>query len=229
MTPLCYCCDQTATTAEHVPPQCLFPQNKDLKAGLDLRRNLITVPSCEEHNLGKAGDDEYLMYVLSMNLPAGIAGVHQFSTKVTRAIQRRPALARSVLSQSTPVILHNPASSEPYETLAVKVDERLERTLEKVALGLHRHHFGASWPGLLRVIPEFIRFTEGEQAPGWNQALKEVCGYADRLFVNVPFCGDNPSIFQYQAVSATPDGPAALRMHFYGGCRVLAVYGAAGG
>jgi len=217
-----------ATTSEHVPPQCLFPKKKDLQAGLDLRRNLITVPSCEEHNLGKSGDDEYLMYVLTMSLPAGHVGVHQFLTKVARAIQRRPALARKVLAQSTPVVLHSAEFREPYETLAVSADERLERTLEKIALGLHRHHFGVSWYGQMRVIAEFIHLTDEEEAPGGNEALKECCSYADKLFESVPFHGDNPSIFQYQAVGQTPEVPAVVRMHFYGGCRVLAIYAAGG-
>lgn len=226
----CYACDQAANTVEHVPPQCLFPEQKDLPPGTDLRRNLMTVPSCEEHNLGKAGDDEYLMYVLAMNLPSGVAGQNHFSTKLVRAIQRRPSLINRVLSRATPVTLHDPGTGEMYETLAVQAEgERLERVLEKVALGLYRHHFERRWQGPLRVAPEFLRFTQQERAAEWNQALQEASGYADALFAQQPYFGDNPAIFRYQVVIATPEAPAAIRMHFYGESRVLAVYGAAGG
>ena len=172
MKPPCYACERTANTCEHVPPQCLFPEQKDLPPATDLRRNLFTVPSCEEHNLKKSGDDEYLMYVLAMNLPSGVAGQNHFSTKIVRAIQRRPSLANRVLSRATPVTLHDPRTGETYETLAIQAEgERLERVLEKVALGLYRYHFGQAWRGALKVIPEFLRFTQEERAAEWNQAM----------------------------------------------------------
>ena len=49
----CYMCDSIATTREHVPPKCLFPEKKDI--GDDIyRQNLITVPSCDKHNTSKS-------------------------------------------------------------------------------------------------------------------------------------------------------------------------------
>lgn len=52
----CYMCDLSATSVEHVPPKCMFPEFKDAK--VDLRRKLITVPSCDDHNAKKSRDDE---------------------------------------------------------------------------------------------------------------------------------------------------------------------------
>ena len=170
------------------------------------------------------------MYVLAMNLPSGVAGQNHFSTKIVRAIQRRPSLANRVLSRATPVTLHDPRTGETYETLAIQAEgERLERVLEKVALGLYRYHFGQAWRGALKVIPEFLRFTQEERAAEWNQAMLESCDYANALFAQLPYFGDNPSIFQYQVVSATSESPTAIRMHFYGESRVLSVYGVTGG
>ena len=60
----CYMCSAESVTTEHIPPKCIFPEKKDLADGRDYRRNLITVPSCADHNLHKSGDDEYLLYVL---------------------------------------------------------------------------------------------------------------------------------------------------------------------
>jgi len=57
--PTCYMCDQSSTSREHVPPRCLFPESKDVRG--DFRQNLLTVPSCDEHNSGKSADDEFLM------------------------------------------------------------------------------------------------------------------------------------------------------------------------
>lgn len=53
-------CDQPATSREHVPPACLFPEEKDIRTSL-FRNNLITVPSCDLHNSKKSTDDEFLM------------------------------------------------------------------------------------------------------------------------------------------------------------------------
>ena len=44
----CYMCEKESTSSEHVPPKCLFPEKKDLPDGVDLRKSLITVPSCDE-------------------------------------------------------------------------------------------------------------------------------------------------------------------------------------
>lgn len=66
----CYWCGKLATSKEHVPPKCLFPEFKDTKDVYDnsFRHNLITVPSCDEHNLVKSRDDEYLMTCLAVVL-----------------------------------------------------------------------------------------------------------------------------------------------------------------
>src|SRR5207249_7535044 len=56
----CYMCDRQATSHEHVPPKCIFPERKDTD-GQDLRAQLITVPSCDIHNSKKSKDDESLM------------------------------------------------------------------------------------------------------------------------------------------------------------------------
>jgi hypothetical protein len=45
---ICYWCGKKATLMEHVPPKCLFPEEKDVMDILNksFRNNLITVPSC---------------------------------------------------------------------------------------------------------------------------------------------------------------------------------------
>ena len=70
----CYMCEQANTTPEHVPPKCIFPEVKDL--GIDYRKSLITVPSCDAHNLRKSKDDEYLMFVLTCSITNNEAEVY---------------------------------------------------------------------------------------------------------------------------------------------------------
>ena len=57
---------ERALSEEHVPPKAIFPEPKD-SGGVDYRQNFITVPSCDEHNLAKTLNDEYLLVLLRIN------------------------------------------------------------------------------------------------------------------------------------------------------------------
>jgi len=108
----CYMCDKVATGWEHVPPRCLFPEQKDLPEGVDLRKQLITVPACDEHNSAKSKDDEYLLNVLVINLPANEIAKNHFLTKIKRAVQRNPRLMNQIMQNRCPVVAVHKASGE---------------------------------------------------------------------------------------------------------------------
>ncbi|MBC8440076.1 MAG: hypothetical protein H8D87_10355 [Deltaproteobacteria bacterium] len=103
----CYYCEEEANTDEHVPPRAIFPKLKDTPEGLDYRKNLIKVPSCEVHNTEKSKEDEYLLYVLVMSLPSNKIARSQFLTRVRRAIDRRPGLQRRLLIETREVRITN--------------------------------------------------------------------------------------------------------------------------
>lgn len=107
MQPTCYMCSSPATSNEHAPPKCIFPEKKDLPSGEDLRKNLIKVPACEVHNTVRSKDDEYLLYALPPSLGSNPTGSDLFLNKVQRAIKRRPALASSLLKNAKPVLVHD--------------------------------------------------------------------------------------------------------------------------
>ena len=83
----CYFCGEPATSKEHVPPKCIFPEKKD-SLGYDFRRELITVPSCDEHNTVKADDDEFLFLCLAGNVSANVVGQLQRWKKIERAREK---------------------------------------------------------------------------------------------------------------------------------------------
>lgn len=83
----CYMCGAVATTVEHAPPKCLFPEAKDTP-GADFRKNLITVPSCIEHNCSKSSDDEFLMVSIAGIVGNNSIGYHHATGKVDRALRR---------------------------------------------------------------------------------------------------------------------------------------------
>ena len=90
----CYWCGVDATSKEHVPPKCLFPEDKDIQkiAHDTFRKNLITVPSCDAHNLEKSHEDEYLMACLGGGvLNNEVAYIHTH-TKIKLARDRNITL-----------------------------------------------------------------------------------------------------------------------------------------
>ncbi len=224
--PICYACADITTTNEHVPPKCLFPERKDVPGGVDLRRNLITVPSYEEHNLRKSGDDEYLLYILCFNLPANTTAYGQASTKIARAIERRPALSKSLMRAQQPVLVIDDRMREIYETAEVALDgARLERTLNLIALGIYFHHYRTRWNGNLRVYPEFIAFPYEANASEINVSISALTVYAEQLFSGANHYGENPDVFSYQIVEPDHECRCVLRLRFYGGCKATAFFG----
>src|SRR5574340_1312449 len=90
----CYMCPAQANSTEHVPPLCIFPESKDIPKGHNYRKNLITVPSCAEHNLRKSSDDEYFLFVLVSNWNTNYVGLQQWKTKVLRSFKHKPSKVR---------------------------------------------------------------------------------------------------------------------------------------
>ena len=223
--PTCYACAGLTTTNEHVPPKCLFPERKDVPEGVDLRRNLIKVPSCEEHNLEKSGDDEYLLYILSFNLPANTTADGQVRTKIARAIERRPALSKSLMGAQQPVLVIDGRMREIYETAEVVLDgARFERALNLIALGIYFHHYRKRWNGNLRVCPEFIAFPCEANASEINANISALAVYAEQLFAGANHYGENPDVFSYQIVEQDHEYQCLLRLSFYGGCKATAFF-----
>lgn len=218
----CYMCSKEKTSAEHVPPKCLFPESKDIQ-GIDLRRELITVPSCEIHNFKKSKDDEFLLYILSMNLPTNEIAQIQFK-KVERSIERsikRPnSLIRTMMTNVSRVTVVNSETREAFPTIAIRNDDsRLESALDHIGRGLYFYHFKERWPGNVITLPEFILpWPIPDIDQGKTDTRTEVIKMASNKLAECEFHGANPSVFKYQVQDI--EGDKLMRLHFYGDCRV---------
>ena len=219
-------CDQVATSVEHVPPKCLFPEQKDLPAGVDLRRQLITVPSCDEHNTQKSKNDEYLLYSLVMSIPANEVAQNQFLTKVLRAIGRNPALIEQFLTEHQSVLVEDADTLKVSSTIAVKVDkDRLENELIDLSRALYFHHFQEKWLGSIHVYPNFMLELEAETAREINEPIENMDKLSNQLFDGVDFHGENPDVFKYQIIDGGDACHKFMRLHFYNGNRVTVFVG----
>ena len=211
----CYMCDQEATTDEHAPPQCIFPESKDVPDGTDYRKNLITVPSCETHNLKTSADDEYLMATIVLHFENNMVAVQQAGSKVQRALVRKNgALAKRILQGN------RPAEVDGKPTRAVQVEiTRIYAELEKIGRALFFNHHGIKW-----LDPIWVATTSiVSEDPKVNQLAKQLKYLNAELFGNFPRHGENPDVFYYQITPVEALPQAAIRLVFYGGFEAAVV------
>ena len=132
-------CDAPATSKEHVPPKCIFPERKD-SDGQYLREGLITVPSCELHNSKKSADDEFLMVSIAGLFSNNSIGYQHKMTKVNRAIKKASnrLLDKAFLERKHFIV---PLKDNKFiEVIRGTPDfKRLEKCFEQIALGLFFH------------------------------------------------------------------------------------------
>lgn len=220
MNDSCYYCGCEATSEEHVPPRAIFPKLKDSPDGRDYRKGLIKVPSCALHNMGKSREDEYLLYVLVMSLPSNKLANSQFLTKVRRAIERRPKLLESLLLKTQEVVVHDTVSDKWHKTLAILPDEnRLVGIFTCIAKALYFYEKSCTWQGQISVMIEFMLSFDDL---AMNERQGELEQQLNAMLSSVPLKGENPDVFSYQFVEL--DSKSFVRLYFYGGNRVAAVY-----
>jgi hypothetical protein len=206
----CYMCSKVATSREHVPPRCFFPERKDLPEGVDYRKNLMTVPSCNEHNSKSSKDDEYLLVTITAHYQNNQAGYNHYIKKIIRTFKHSTGLRRRFFEESLPVHVRQEATAVIFlET------ERILNMLDKIARGLHYKHFGEKW-----LTSHLWIFTPSRlRAPNdYDDLSLKICNEAKRQLIRVPCYGDNPAIFSFQPYQN--DMLTMLKMTFYEGFEV---------
>lgn len=152
-TEKCYRCGEPATCREHVPPRCLFPDSVDIPER-DLRINLITVPSCDAHNLSKSKDDEFLMVSVAGIIGNNSIGYRHKLTKVDRALKRTSLhLLDAVFTKRKHYIVEGARTNSFIEVIWGSPDyTRLESCFEHIAFGLFHAHFKSRFLGRIKVF-----------------------------------------------------------------------------
>lgn len=211
----CYMCENPATSKEHIPPKCLFPEAKDLP-GTDYRKNLISVPSCDVHNSHKSKDDEYLFFVLIAHFNNNPVAEKQFRTKILRALKRSPALLKIYKQKTQDVLL----DGEP--TMAFQFSqERVDKELSQMIRGLYFNATGNKWHSRIAIHSPGMFAFERPDAQFVNETTQSMASAAAYFFEDQRRKGDNPDVFWYQ-LHAEPENRRLLaRMCFYDGLEIL--------
>jgi len=217
----CYMCRKKATTREHIPPKCFSPEKNDLPPGYDdLRRNLITVPSCQDHNIENSKDVEYILYVLCLNILGNNIALNQFLTKIVRAMERNQGLIRKIYEDKKDVIIENSETKKREKTSALKTDrDRFDKVIKMLARGLYFHVYKTKWLHEISLHAEFLRSFDKDDNAFFNSIESD----SDKLFQKQTFFGSNPEVFKYQFFEKSP--MKLTRLHFYNGCKILVSFG----
>lgn len=208
----CYMCDNLAISVEHVPPRCLFPKQKDLPSGIDLRRELLTVPACAQHNMEKSQEDEYFLNVIVGMENVNAVGIEHYRHQVRRQYARNNSLLWRFKSRSIDF------GDKLGHTVEI---ERLDSFIEQLARGLYFVHFGRKCQGRIGWFPEFLsRITELDLQH--ERVRLSMIARNEQKFSTASFLGANQSVFTYQVIGTEQD--CEMRLHFYGGVKMLLAF-----
>ncbi|WP_306332040.1 hypothetical protein [Vibrio injensis] len=218
MNKTCYMCDAIATSAEHVPPKCLFPESKDLPDGGDLRKKLITVPSCPTHNTSKSNDDEYLFHSLSFSVAGNKIANNQVATKIQRAIKRKPKLINELNLETKQLLIQDMLSGKWFPGQTLNVDyERIESCIDKIARGIYFHHFKDKWLDDISINIHFMLNIDPENKR-YNENLARMDSMTQNYLAQSPTFGENQDVFNYKLREVTEG--IVMGLSFYGDNRV---------
>ena len=192
------------------------PEQKDSPDGADYRINLITVPSCDEHNSAKSSHDEYLLYVLTGSYSSSGLGLAHFSSKVRRAFERAPSNASNFVRRSEPILIKRHADDEWEDGAQIVVEaDHLDLVLGNCARALYFHETAQKFSGPIRVATAFTMYTQPEVQAKITSGVAAAKSYFDTYSAR----GANPKVFWYKFEEGK--NTAIFFMCFYSGSEVL--------
>ena len=212
MKETCYMCSNPATSKEHVPPLCLFPESKDT-FGHNFRKDLITVPSCDLHNSKKSKDDEFLMVSIACIVGNNFLGYYHTNTKISRALRRKSEsfLYKEVIKNAKPENFKIGNKTFPGLRGLPNVSRLLE-CFKHIALGLYYYENKRRFKGIIKVILGFVDYKK-EDDQTFVKFLRKRFELEERLLEEK---GKNKKVFTYQFCKPDEYGIIGLKLMFYG-------------
>jgi len=214
----CYMCNNASTSVEHVPPKCLFPEFKD--SGKQLRVNLITVPSCDEHNGQKSRDDEFLMVSLAGIIGNNSIGYQHYHGKIQRALKRTSFRLLEEVFLKKKLIKLGDENSYLEILWGTPNHKRLMDCFRHIAYGIYLFHYGEKFVGEVKPYLAFV-YPHERNPKTFKAFIKEKA----RLELDgKPTHGENQEVFYYQFTDADRFGVFLCRLCFYQNVDVYIAY-----
>jgi hypothetical protein len=157
-----YCIANVADTRDHVIPLCLFER--------PYPDNLITVPACQDCNVKKSLDDDFLRDYLTTDFAGNTNPTAErvFQQKVRRSVWRNSSeLGRSVLGNSKEEPFYTKGGVYLGQVVTSPIDEkRIVGILGTVIRGLFRYHAKDHIP--LHYPVEVFRIMPWDAESAWR-------------------------------------------------------------
>lgn len=207
----CYLCNAEKTSIEHSPAKCFFPEDK--------RLNLITVPSCDKHNLDTSLDDEYVRNLIAVTKGNNQIGENLFNDKGNKSLKN----SRKKYSEFAQNLKHLNfiKGNEDTKNLTFQVDMvRFDRVIKKIAYGLYYSKFRKTWYNKLVISkPNFI--TADYQI----DLIAQIINSKKELRKSIIYEGSNPDVFKFSFINYEfkTMHHKLLVMQFYEGFEVWAI------
>jgi hypothetical protein len=196
---ICYYCGKQATTKEHVPPLCFFP--------IEYRKQLITVPSCDEHNYLYKLDDEYVRNILTMLSNDSSIRRELFKSKSIKSFQNNPALGRKIISTVNEIKIEDSLVATLFEADT----KRINKVMSKIGYGLYYYTFHKAWSEKLNVfIPKTISAKNIIKQIQYEKLLNKIV----QVLTWTKNFGENKRVFTYKWGKDRKDN-LILRLQFY--------------
>lgn len=212
----CYMCNMPATSREHVPPKCFFPEQKDFGRSKDYRQNLLSVSSCDQHNTSKSQDDEYLLFLITSHFDNNLIAQKHFSTKIIRAVKRNPSMYKFV-EKNSPILI----DGQP--TIAYTVDlARFNKEIDHITRALFYIHYNQKLDLPINIHTPDLFAINQQDADKINQHTKEIEEVTVNALTTQPKHGQNKEVFYYQHMTIPHIPSFVFRMVFYSGFVVIA-------
>lgn len=214
----CYMCNNDAETREHVPPLCLFPPKLP-----ELRTNLITVPSCYEHNSGKSNLDEYFRNTICLTYPLEdneIVKKHMIPI-VFRSIKRNKKIRDFFIKNLVEVDIPTKGGTHIMTGAFPIVKDMWNEFVKHMGYGLFRHHFGKNFNGEIISIENFLYETSNIEFSLLKDRL--FWGF-ERFSPTIVAEGENPKIFDYKMWKINNRNYYLAYIRFYETCVIGLIY-----
>ena len=130
-------CNNHVTSREHAPPLSFFPKN--------MRQNLITVRSCNQHNSNKNGDDEYIRNIFTLSIKTNSIGQKLALDKTFHSFLKNPSLSKKTFSKIMKI--------ENSNTIAFEINySRILSWIKSLAYTIYRYDFKVNYNGDLFIV-----------------------------------------------------------------------------
>ena len=135
----CYLCGHPATTNDHIPPKCIYPEPKP--------SNLITVPACVSCNSATKLDDEYFRWLVATGSPGSQEARALVKGPIVRGFRKRPALLYSVMKYADRLSVSTPAGIFVGTQPVFQFDRpRVQVVINKIVRGLYHYNLQRTFP-----------------------------------------------------------------------------------